>query len=58
MNLGLFSCLDVIYVFLFTRFRTIPGYVPGLPTIVAVSPERAGIAFSCQGNSLTGFLLM
>ena len=47
-----------IYAFLFPGFREVPGHDPGLPAIVAVSSEPAGVAFSFQGGSLSGFILL
>ena len=32
--------------------------MPGFPTIVSVSPEPAEVAFSFQGNTLSGFILI
>ena len=56
--MGVFSCLYKIPAFFFPGFRTFPGHVPKLPTIVSVSPKNFDIAFSCQGETLSGFILL
>ena len=44
--------------FFFPGFKTVPGHVTGLPTIVAVSPKPAGVALSCYSDNLAGFILL
>ena len=56
--MGIFSCLVGLSDLLFPGFSTVLGHVTRLPTIVAVSPKPAGVAFNCQGNALALFLLI
>ena len=50
--------MDGLSTFFFPGFSTVPGHVPGLPTVVTVSPKLAVVAFSCQGDAITGFILL
>ena len=54
----MFSCLARISAFFFTGSRIVAARVPGLPKIVAVSPKPADIAFSCNGNAISGFIML
>ena len=56
--MGVFSCMIGLSDFFFTGFRKVPGHVPRLPTISAVSPKPSWISFSFQGDSLAGFILL
>ena len=56
--MGVLSFLAGLSAFFFTGFSTVLFLMPGLPKIVSVPPEPAHFAFSCQGKSLAGLILL
>ena len=56
--MGVFSWLVRLSALFFTGFRIFLVHIPVIPAIVAVSPKPARFSFSCQGDALTGFIML